>query len=423
MGVVGAGPAGLAMAHALNRRNISFAAFDAARRPGGLWDCDRTLTPIYDSTHTISSSALSGFEGFPMPRDFPDYPSHRRVQEYLVAFYDSLGCRDRFEFGVEVTELRRHDEGWTLLSEGEVCADVSSVVLATGHQWDPNLPRCATDFQGEQLHSLLYKSPDVLRGKNVLIVGGGNTACDIACDAAPVAQQVWLSMRRGYHFLPRHIGGVPTDQFSSRLRTEAGSKRAAERMEVMLRTLVGDVSRLGFRKPTHRPFEANPLINTTVLHYVAQGDVEPRRDVVSFDIRTASFDDGSECQPDVIVFATGYRHRVPLAEPWVGWRDGRPELLLNMFPLHIDDLYVLGLFETAGAAFPILSLQAELAALCIQRSASPTAGVLARLLAGLDQSSLRSFIPTSRHAISVERTSYVRALETALGGVRQAALS
>ena len=419
--IVGAGPAGLAVTSALRRRGIALRIFERAARVGGLWDDSRAITPIYDTTHLISSAPISGFEAVPMPRHFPDYPSHRLVLDYLRGFAATLELDGDIEVTVEVSAVTRITHGWVLtLSGGRTTEPFSDVVLATGHQWEPNLPPYGPDFSGMATHALDYRSAEVLRGRRVLIVGGGNSACDIACDAAPLAGRVWLSLRRGYHFFPKHIAGIPADQFSARLRHGADAEGTMSSIEGMLRSVVGDPVRFGLPKPDHRPFESNPIVNTQVLHFIAQGDVQPVGDIASVAGPDVHLVHGGRIQPEIIVFATGYQHRAPLLDAVRGRPERTGDLILRAVPADVDGIYVMGLFETAGPAFPLLSLQAELVSACIGRRHAGPARALVAPFAEADISGGRRYVDSERHRVSVDRVAYARTLEQAIAVARHA---
>src|SRR5450830_1020990 len=84
--IIGAGPGGLSAARALKAQGLPYEQFERHTDVGGLWDPCNPGTPIYDSAHFISSRDLSGFLGFPMPKEFPDYPSHHQILSYVRSF-------------------------------------------------------------------------------------------------------------------------------------------------------------------------------------------------------------------------------------------------------------------------------------------------------------------------------------------------
>ena len=139
---------------------------------------------MYESAHFISSRTRSAFDGFPMPSSYPDYPSQRLILDYIRAFTDEFELRPHIEFGVEVTRAIPDDAGWDVEVGESAPRRYRGVISAVGHNWDPILPAYPGTFSGETYHSVEYRSPTEFDGKRVLIVGGGNSACDIACDAA-----------------------------------------------------------------------------------------------------------------------------------------------------------------------------------------------------------------------------------------------
>ncbi len=216
--IIGAGPAGLAMARALRARGIDYTHVDSLSGPGGIWDIDAPGTPMYESAHFISSRTASGFAGFPMPDDYPDYPDHRRILAYLRAFADAYDLTDQIRFGTEVTALQREGDRWQVTYGDGLGEEFASVIVCTGAQWVPSLPELP-GFTGEVRHSATYRSADEFRGRRVLIVGGGNSGCDIACDAAAAADHASISLRRGYCSSPSTCSASPPTSSEERARS------------------------------------------------------------------------------------------------------------------------------------------------------------------------------------------------------------
>ncbi|WP_051461449.1 hypothetical protein [Tomitella biformata] len=115
------------------------------------------------------------------------------------------------------------------------------------------MPQHPGEFNGEIRHTATHRSALAFRGKRVLIVGLGNSGPDIACDAAQNADASFISVRRGHHFIPQHITGIPADQFE---KNGSSLPRWLERpvMTALLRLRVGDVRRWGLSKPDHKLF-------------------------------------------------------------------------------------------------------------------------------------------------------------------------
>ena len=138
----------------------------------------------------------------------------------------------------------------------------------------------------------------------------GNSGVDIACDAARQAEAAFISLRRGYHFVPKHMFGVPTDVFlSGQVRPPEGVV-IPDDPDKMLGALVGDLTRFGLKAPDHKAMQSHPIMNTQILHYLAHGDLNAKVDVESFTETGAIFKDGSEETFDMVLFATGYDYSI-----------------------------------------------------------------------------------------------------------------
>ncbi len=150
VGIVGAGPAGLAAAEALDRAGIDFEVLERHDAVGGIWDIDNPGSPMYESAHFISSRTLSGFEGYPFGDDVPDYPTRPQVLEYLRSFARDRGLTDRIALGSEVVRAQRSDEGWDVETSDGQARTYAHLVAASGHQWEPRQPSYPGEFSGEQ---------------------------------------------------------------------------------------------------------------------------------------------------------------------------------------------------------------------------------------------------------------------------------
>ena len=362
--VIGAGPSGLAAVRALSKAGIGVDGYEASHGVGGLWDIDNPRSTMYESAHLISSRTTTEFAEFAM--DSPaDYPGHRTVRAYLRAYADRFGLTEHFRFETRVTRLERAAQGgWILHAtgpDGDLQHHYAGVVIANGTLAEPNVPTFPGEFTGELLHTSAYKSGAQLAGRRVLIVGAGNSGCDIAVDAVHHAASVDLSVRRGYYFVPRYLFGKPSDTLNQGRPLPARLKQFVDTR--VLRAFTGDPVRFGFPKPDYRLYEAHPIVNTLILNHLGQGDLRVRGDVERFDGSTVRFRDGSSDEYDTVLLATGYRLDYPFVDRaelnWSGWS---PRLFLNVFPPSFSGLYVMGMIEASGIGWQGRYEQAELIA-------------------------------------------------------------
>ncbi|WP_409497342.1 flavin-containing monooxygenase [Amycolatopsis sp. cmx-11-12] len=364
--IVGAGPSGLVVARRLRAAGVPFDLFEKHSDVGGIWDPANEGSPVYRSAHFISSKYSSGFYGHPMPADYPDYPSWRQILDYIRQFAKSENLYAHITFNTEVDRANLLDDGtWEVTIGGEK-RRYRALVAAPGVTWHPNiveLPGRET-FDGQVMHSAEYYDTSTFAGKRVLIVGGGNSGVDIACDAAASADKAFLSVRRGYRYVPKHIFGVPLDVFLNYGgKPPAGVKIPADPSD-LIDALVGDLTRYGLPAPDHDLLATHPIVNGQVVHYLQHGDLTAKPDVARLEGGDVVFANGTREQVDVVVLATGYEYRIPFVdEALFEWKNGHPQLYLNVFNRKVDSLYVVGFIEFADAAYHRFEEMAQLVAL------------------------------------------------------------
>jgi hypothetical protein len=254
----------------------------------------------------------------------------------------------------------------------------------------------------------------MFKGRNVIIVGAGNSGVDIACDAARHAHSALISLRRGYHFVPKHIFGVPTDVFLSGQVNPPEGVVIPDEPNAMLSALVGDLTRYGLPAPDHNVMESHPIMNSQILHCLAHGDLRAKGEIKAFTPRGAVFMDGSEEEFDLVLFATGYEYRIPyLDEKLFTWKQGHPELYLNIFHRELKGLAVVGFVEFASAGYQRFDEMAQMVAMDAYIEQSGVGREEWRAMKANDHPNLRGgnhYIDSPRHANYVEVTAYRRIL-------------
>lgn len=407
--VVGAGPAGLVVSKQLKDKGLNYLLIERNDAVGGIWNINAPNTPMYESAHFISSKTLSGFPGYPMPDHFPDYPNHSQLLNYIQSFANHHDLLRSIRFNSEVKAAKQCDNGlWQVNLDNGDELTANYLVCANGVTWDPNTVTWPGEFDGEVRHSISYRSSAEFEGKRVLVVGAGNSGVDIACDASFAADQAFLSVRRGYHFVPKHIFGKPADVFA-----EEGPKLPFFIQQTvfggLLRMVNGDLRNYGLPKPDHKVFQTHPIMNTQILHYLGHGDCIAKVDVQSLDGKHVVFSDGSREKIDLIITATGYKHSVPFVEEGeIPARNGRPDLYMNMFPRNHSNMAMIGFIEFASAAYKNFALMAELIVADIAGSAKGL-GVMKKEHRP-DLSGGHNYLGTERNANYVDVDTYLKTL-------------
>lgn len=409
--IVGAGPSGLAVSRALSRLQIPHVVYEKHHDVGGIWDLNNQGTPLYESAHFISSKWTSGFSSFPMNEALADYPRHEHILAYLKAFAEAYGLRKNIQFNAEIKQIDMLEpEMWRVHLANGGTALHRGVICANGVTWLPAMPAWPGKFDGELRHSVTYRSNDEFRGKRVLIVGLGNSGADIACEAARTASTAAVSVRRGYHFMPKHVFGWPLDVFFRRPDLLPTELQSAD-LRAGIFAVTGDPTRWGMPKPDHEFGQAHPLLNTQLLHHMAHGDIQVRPDIERLDGSEVIFKDGSKLQVDLILAATGYQVKAPYIEDSLfEFKGQRAAQYLNVFSRKPLELYTVGFAEVAAGIYPLIDLMAHLLAHHLHdKLHHPSQAIKFEQLKAnddFDSSSGNRYVASDRHSNYVDMKSY-----------------
>lgn len=420
--VLGAGTSGLTVLKNFAQRGVAVDCLEREDTIGGNWCYGMPHSSVYRSTHLISSKRLTEYTDFPMSHGAPEFPGHQQVFQYLTDYVRHFDLLPHIQFrtGVQRIEPVAADDpqtAWRVtLASGEVRV-YRGVVIANGHNWDPKRPELPGHFAGQILHSADYKTPDILKGRRVLVIGGGNSGCDIAVEAAQHAAATFHSLRRGYHYLPKFLRGKPVDECGERLlrwRLPLWLRRQITR--VMVKIAIGLPQQYGLPVPDHRLFETHPIINSQMLYYVGHGQIRPKPDVTELCGTDVRFTDGTREPIDLIILATGFNIRFPfIDEQHLNWHAGRPQLYLHAFHPRYDGLFVAGLIQPDSGQWGLVDYQAQLMARFVAacKSQSPRADWFRRLKLTTPPDLSRGirYVDSSRHLLEVEHFSYRRRLQ------------
>jgi cation diffusion facilitator CzcD-associated flavoprotein CzcO len=374
--VIGAGPCGLAVLKNLISVGLGdVVCYDESEAIGGTWVFDERLdrTSVYESTHIISSRSLSEFADYPMPFDYPDFPSHKQMRAYFENYAAHFGLMPFIRLQTRVEQARlRADGRWSITlawTDGAAEEVFDYLIVCSGHLRDPCVPACPGNFSGEMLHSRAFKRAEPFRSKRVLVVGGGNSACDLAVDISRIALRTCISLRRGYYIIPKIMFGRPVDVLYARLRKWSWLPRLFLRhlMTGLVRLGVGPWEKYGLPKPDGQLFEMHPTLNSNILAALRDGTVLPRAGIERFDEQLIHFRDGTSEPFDTVIWATGFQISFPFLEnSVVDWDTERPPpLYLKMMHRSIANLFFIGLFQPIGCIWRLADHQARIAALQI----------------------------------------------------------
>jgi cation diffusion facilitator CzcD-associated flavoprotein CzcO len=424
MALIGAGPSGLAGARNLQKQGLAFQGFEAYSDVGGLWNIHNPRSTVYASAHLISSKRMTEFTEFPMADAVADYPSHRELLDYFRAFAQAFDLTRHYRFNTRVLKVEpvsaAPDTLWRLTTQtGDAApeaAEYKGVVIANGTLAEPNMPSFQGHFSGELWHTARYKNAQQFSGKRVLIVGAGNSGCDIAVDAVHHAQSVDISVRRGYYFVPKYVFGRPADTVGGRFTLPPWLKQRVD--STILKWFTGDPVRFGFPQPAYKMYESHPVVNSLILHHIGHGDVGVRADIERLDGHTVRFKDGTAKDYDLIVTATGYKLHYPfLDHELLNWQGMAPRLYLNIFAPQFDRLAVLGMVEASGLGWQGRYEQADLVARYLKAldTGAPQAAALkaAKLGPPPDLTGGYRYLQLERMAYYVNKDSYRKAVRTA----------
>ncbi|CAL9475589.1 flavin-containing monooxygenase [Streptomyces pilosus] len=314
--VVGGGPGGLAAAYALRARGIRAVVLERSDHVGASW------RRHYDRLRLHTTRRLSALPGLPMPRRFGRWPARDDVVRYLEKYAE----HHRLEIvtGVEVSRIERTPDGtgWLLHATGGRELTGAAVVVATGYNHTPRVPDWPgrDTYTGEFLHASAYRAPQPHAGRDVLVVGVGNTGAEIAVDLAEGgAARVRLAVRTPPHIVRRSTAGWPA-QYSGVLvrRLPVGLVDRVSRVQA--RVAIPDLTAHGLPRPDAGLYSrvregAIPVQDVGLIDAVRKGTVEVVAAVEGFDEGAVVLADGARITPDVVIAATGYLRGL---EPLVG---------------------------------------------------------------------------------------------------------
>jgi cation diffusion facilitator CzcD-associated flavoprotein CzcO len=305
--IVGAGPAGLAVAACLKQQSVPFVLLERQHAVGSSWRAH------YDRLHLHTDKAHSSLPLFPLPKELPRYPSRQQVVDYLDQYAAHFQLTPRF--GQDVRKA--HHQGQWHVETQDTALTAPVLVVAAGVNREPNRPDWPglSGYQGQVIHSAEYKNGAAFKGKRVLVVGLGNSGGEIVVDLWEHGAQPSVCVRSPVNVIPKEIFGVPF--LTIGILQQHLPPRLADALNAPIaHMLMGDLTRYGLRKPKLGPIaQINqegkvPFIDVGTIKLIRQGKAWVRPDIQRFTPHGVVFTDGRQESIDAVVLATGFKARV-----------------------------------------------------------------------------------------------------------------
>ncbi|HHT0593762.1 TPA: flavin-containing monooxygenase [Legionella anisa] len=415
--VIGAGPSGLTAIKNLQEQGVTdITVFEKNNQIGGNWVYDEknNHSSVYETTHIISSKRWSEFEDFPMPKNYPDYPSHTLVLDYFRSYANHFDLTKYIRFNTTVLQVKHTEQHqWKVIFENNQGTHeeyFDYLLVANGHHWDPFMPEYPGEFSGRLLHSHQYKKASEFKGQRVLVVGGGNSACDIAVEVARISPRTCISMRRGYHIFPKFVFGKPTDDAVAKIRWMPSWLRQKV-LSFFARILQGRYSKYKLMKPDCGPLEIHPTINTELLYFIRHGEIFPRPGITHFEGKRVYFTHGKSEEFDTVIFATGYKISFPFIDKQIADFSNSTKIPLYRKMMHpdYDNLYFIGLCQPQGCIWPLADYQSKIAARIIMGTLKRPDNLHEKAHEEMNKPHYR-FKSHTRHAVEVDYHKFRREL-------------
>ncbi|WCB95654.1 ribonucleotide reductase large subunit [Baekduia alba] len=416
--LIGAGSSGIVVAKALHEQDVPFDCIEASDRVGGNWVFGNRngMSAAYRDLHINTSRDRMAYSDFPMPADYPDYPHHTQIAAYFDDYVDHFGFRDHIIFNTRVEAVVRGDAGvYTVTTDDGVTREYDIVLVANGHHWNPRMPEPAfpgsDTFGGTQIHAHAYLDSSIFEDKDVVVLGMGNSAMDIAVESSYVANSTYLAARRGAWIIPKYLFGRPTDQLKNDPRIPFKIRQKV--IHRLIRLSVGDVTKYGLPQPDHEFGEAHPTISGRILDRIQHGRVTPKPNIAQLDGGDVVFTDGTRAPVDVVVYCTGYKITFPFfADDFIVAPDNHIELFRRVFHPRYADLAFVGLLQPLGAIMPLAEAQGQwLAAYLRGHYALPAPADLTADIRADQKAMHKRYVASKRHTIQVDFDDYLRDLD------------
>lgn len=417
--IIGAGSSGITAAKALKESGISFDCFEKGSQIGGNWrfNNDNGMSSAYRSLHINTNRMIMAYSDYPMPTDYPMFPHHSHIIEYFDDYVNHFNIRSYIQFNTEVLDVSRNSDGNFTVKTNTETSVYQVVIIANGHHWNPRYPEPAFkgEFTGEVIHSHFYREVEQVKGKNVLVVGIGNSAVDIACEAARThSGKVVISTRSGANIVPNWLWSIPFDSLASPLTSKLPIAFQRFFLNAALRLARGKQEDFGVPKPKRPLLSEHPTLSQDLLNLSGRGLVKFKPNIREFKGKTVVFEDGSEQDFDMIVYATGYKVTFPFLKDQSFNVSETNDFRLYKKVIHpnYQGLYFLALVQPLGAIMPLAEVQSKWIAKILKGECTlPNQDEMLKSIEADKKAMMKRYKESPRHTLQVDFHPYKESIE------------
>jgi indole-3-pyruvate monooxygenase len=310
--VIGASISGLSCAACLQKQDIEYIIIEKEGEVAAPWHHH------YERLHLHTSKRFSSLPYKKFGKTIPRYPARQQVIDYLDDYQKAFNIKPIFN--TEAFSVKKEGDQWVTETNGGIFRS-KFLIMATGPYAKPKAMECKgiETFTGRILHSSQYKTGNVFRSQKVLVVGFGNSACEIAIDLHEQGAKPSMSVRSPVNVIPRDILGVPVQEFSI-LLSPLPPRLADIISRPLIKMTMGDLSKTGLKKMPYGPLEQirrdakAPVLDIGTVQLIRHGDIQVFGDVDFIEGTIVQFKNGQKESFDAIVAAIGYEHDYSLLD-------------------------------------------------------------------------------------------------------------
>ncbi|EER36539.1 flavin-containing monooxygenase [Histoplasma capsulatum var. duboisii H88] len=432
--IIGGGPSGLTTLKECLDNGLDAVVFEGRNGIGGQWryedpdpETDDAVSSIYEGVILNSARDTSCFSDFPIdPAQYPTYFSHRRMLNYLEDYASHFGLGKYIQLNTKVLSCNQLPDGrWTVVHEkkgaDQITSEYDAIFACTGHNSYPSTPdfEGMSSFQGEILHSHVYRRPARFEGKKVALIGFGSSAVDLACELVPAAKEVHMVTRRGGWIIPRYVLGQPVESYDNRI----AETLLPDSLSQWVQTKIMDFA-IGKHpeviKPDHKILQASVTVHSNLIEFINVGKVKVHRaGVKQFTETSLVLTNGAELDVDVVICCTGYHMDMPYLPKETYHVKDNPILkspnTLDLYRLVVSprfpNLFFIGYVELPGPLFPVAESQARWASGIVTGKVKlPSADEMTQQVKEYQANLAKTMVVSDRHTANVHFLPYCDSL-------------